>query len=131
MPQCQHGEKTFREGVGKTGKPYKAWFCPAPKGTPDQCPPEWVNDNASPEKKFDDGMDQLAAIEKQRKEVEGKTRTQVVKSLIAAGAKFCPESVEVANRWTRYCLDGKLPTAPPVASHTASANEIRPEDVPF
>lgn len=40
-PQCAHGERTFREGDGPKGH-WKAWFCPTPKGTPDQCSPEWV-----------------------------------------------------------------------------------------
>jgi hypothetical protein len=40
--QCVHGAMTFREGVGKqSGKPYKAFFCPAPKGS-NQCSPEFV-----------------------------------------------------------------------------------------
>lgn len=40
-PQCAHGERTFREGDGPKGH-WQAWFCPTPKGTPDQCSPEWV-----------------------------------------------------------------------------------------
>ena len=40
---CIHGDMTFREGVSKTsGKPYRAFFCPAPKGTPNQCAPEFL-----------------------------------------------------------------------------------------
>jgi hypothetical protein len=40
--QCIHGAMTFREGVGKaSGKPYKAWFCSAPRGD-NQCAPEFV-----------------------------------------------------------------------------------------
>ena len=40
--RCAHGEMTYREGVGKgSGKPYKAYFCPAPRGT-NQCAPEFV-----------------------------------------------------------------------------------------
>jgi hypothetical protein len=35
-PQCQHGEKVYRTGTGSKG-PWRAWFCPSPKGTPDQC----------------------------------------------------------------------------------------------
>ena len=39
--QCAHGEMTFRSGVSqKTGKPWKAFFCPAPKGQ--QCDAQWV-----------------------------------------------------------------------------------------
>lgn len=34
--QCAHGLMTKREGQGPYG-PYKAFMCPTPKGTPDQC----------------------------------------------------------------------------------------------
>lgn len=40
-PVCQHGPKQYKEGMGAKGK-WRAYFCPAPKGTPDQCPPEWM-----------------------------------------------------------------------------------------
>lgn len=40
--QCVHGAMTYREGTGKaSGKPYKAYFCPAPRGTV-QCDPEFL-----------------------------------------------------------------------------------------
>lgn len=40
---CKHGPMTFRNGTSKkTGKPYSAYFCPSPQGTPDQCSPEFV-----------------------------------------------------------------------------------------
>lgn len=40
---CTHGVMTYREGTSNaTGKPYKAYFCPAPRGT-NQCKPEFVN----------------------------------------------------------------------------------------
>lgn len=39
---CIHGPMTYREGVGKqSGKPYKAYFCAAPKGSA-QCSPEFL-----------------------------------------------------------------------------------------
>lgn len=42
-PTCKHGAMTYREGVSsKTGKAWKAWMCPAPKGTPDQCPADFI-----------------------------------------------------------------------------------------
>jgi len=45
VPQCPHGPMTPRSGSGAKG-PWKAWFCPTPKGTPDQCvkpvSPQWV-----------------------------------------------------------------------------------------
>jgi hypothetical protein len=40
-PQCQHGEKVYRSGVGKNG-PWTAWFCPSPKGTPGQCKAQFL-----------------------------------------------------------------------------------------
>lgn len=42
-PTCKHGAMTYREGMSqKTGKPWRAWMCPAPKGTPDQCPADFL-----------------------------------------------------------------------------------------
>lgn len=42
-PTCKHGQMVYKEGVSqKTGKPWKAWMCPAPKGTPDQCPADFI-----------------------------------------------------------------------------------------
>lgn len=35
-PQCAHGPRVGRSGVGAKG-PWKAWFCNTPKGAPDQC----------------------------------------------------------------------------------------------
>jgi len=40
-PQCKHGARIHRTGTGKTGKQWSAWFCPTPKGTEDQCEPQW------------------------------------------------------------------------------------------
>lgn len=41
--QCAHGEMVFRSGVSqKNGKPWKGFFCPTPKGTPDQCQAEFI-----------------------------------------------------------------------------------------
>lgn len=34
---CHHGQMVFKTGTNKFGKPYQAYFCPSPKGTPDQC----------------------------------------------------------------------------------------------
>ena len=44
IPSCQHGPRTPRGGVGAKG-PWKAWFCPTPKGTPGQCDAVWVQKN--------------------------------------------------------------------------------------
>lgn len=38
---CKHGEMTFRNGTSAKG-PWKGHFCPSPKGTPDQCEPQFV-----------------------------------------------------------------------------------------
>jgi hypothetical protein len=38
---CKHGEMTFRTGQSAKG-PWKGYFCPSPKGTPDQCEPQFV-----------------------------------------------------------------------------------------
>lgn len=42
--QCIHGPMTKREGTGQWG-PYKAYYCPTPKGTPDQCKPIYIKPN--------------------------------------------------------------------------------------
>ena len=41
---CKHGEMSKRTGSGPKG-PWKAFMCPSPKGTPDQCEPIWVRRN--------------------------------------------------------------------------------------
>ena len=41
---CKHGEMSKRTGSGPKG-PWKAFMCPSPKGTPDQCEPVWVRRN--------------------------------------------------------------------------------------
>lgn len=42
-PQCQHGAKTYKTGVAKsTGREWRAWMCPSPQGTPDQCAPDFL-----------------------------------------------------------------------------------------
>jgi len=41
---CKHGEMTKRTGTGAKG-PWKAFMCPSPKGTPDQCDPQWIRRN--------------------------------------------------------------------------------------
>lgn len=42
MQQCAHGDMTPRTGSGAKG-PWRGWFCPTPKGTPDQCKAIFVN----------------------------------------------------------------------------------------
>lgn len=43
VKSCVHGAMTYREGTSNsTGKAYKAYFCPAPRGA-NQCRPEFVN----------------------------------------------------------------------------------------
>lgn len=41
---CNHGEMTRRSGQGAKG-PWKAYMCPSPKGTPDQCDPVFLRRN--------------------------------------------------------------------------------------
>jgi hypothetical protein len=53
VPSCKHGPRVPISKVGTDGKPYKGWFCSAPKDTPkaDKCKnnyatqgtPEWNN----------------------------------------------------------------------------------------
>jgi len=38
---CKHGDMTFRTGQSAKG-PWKGYFCPSPKGTPDQCEPQFI-----------------------------------------------------------------------------------------
>lgn len=38
---CSHGTMVTRKGSGAKGE-WKGYFCPTPKGTPDQCQPQWV-----------------------------------------------------------------------------------------
>jgi hypothetical protein len=39
---CKHGQLTWRESKPGAPKAWKGWFCPSPKGTPDQCEPKFV-----------------------------------------------------------------------------------------
>jgi hypothetical protein len=41
VPSCSHGQKNAKSGASAKG-PWRAWMCPAPKGTPGQCEPDWV-----------------------------------------------------------------------------------------
>lgn len=41
---CKHGAMQARTGAGAKG-PWKAYMCPSPKGTPDQCEPQWIRRN--------------------------------------------------------------------------------------
>ena len=38
---CKHGEMTFRTGQSAKGA-WKGYFCPSPKGTADQCEPQFI-----------------------------------------------------------------------------------------
>jgi hypothetical protein len=44
---CRHGERKIKSGESANG-PWCAAFCPTPKGTPDQCPPIWLNPDGTP-----------------------------------------------------------------------------------
>lgn len=39
---CSHGKMTAIQGMGKDGKPYKGYFCPAPKGAFDKCKNQYI-----------------------------------------------------------------------------------------
>lgn len=40
--ECIHGERVFRESKPGSAKIWKGYFCPSPKGTPNQCEPNFV-----------------------------------------------------------------------------------------
>ena len=40
---CKHGALVWRESKPGAPKQWKGFFCPSPKGTPDQCEPKFVN----------------------------------------------------------------------------------------
>ena len=39
---CKHGTLVWRESKPGAPKAWKGWFCPSPKGTPDQCEPKFL-----------------------------------------------------------------------------------------
>jgi hypothetical protein len=39
---CKHGEMKFVVKTDGPKGPWKAWMCPSPKGTPDQCEPQFI-----------------------------------------------------------------------------------------
>ena len=41
VPSCPHGPRVAKSGNSAKG-PWRAWMCPAPKGDPSQCQPDWV-----------------------------------------------------------------------------------------
>lgn len=45
-PTCIHGPRNAKSGNGAKGE-WKAWMCPTPKGTPNQCQPVWVQKNSA------------------------------------------------------------------------------------
>ena len=38
---CKHGDMNYRESKDPSN-PWKAYMCPSPKGTKDQCDPQWI-----------------------------------------------------------------------------------------
>ena len=38
---CPHGQRTYRSGTSSRGA-WTGYFCPLPKGSPDQCKPEFA-----------------------------------------------------------------------------------------
>jgi len=45
-PVCSHGEMIGRKGSGAKGE-WRGFFCPTPKGTPDQCSPKFAQRNTA------------------------------------------------------------------------------------
>jgi hypothetical protein len=41
-PPCAHGTRTFVQAAPGSGKTWKAWMCPQPKGAVDKCDPQWI-----------------------------------------------------------------------------------------
>lgn len=39
---CKHGAMIPRESKPGAAKPWRGYFCPSPKGTPDQCEPKFL-----------------------------------------------------------------------------------------
>lgn len=39
---CVHGPMVYREAKPGSGKSWRAYFCPTPQGTPNQCKPEFL-----------------------------------------------------------------------------------------
>jgi hypothetical protein len=40
--QCKHGARTYRESKPGATRAWRAYMCPTPKGTPDQCEPNFI-----------------------------------------------------------------------------------------
>lgn len=40
-PTCVHGERIYKEGTSRAGKPYKMWSCPS-RDRNAQCEPQWI-----------------------------------------------------------------------------------------
>jgi len=45
--QCAHGDMVPRKGTNSRG-PWRGWYCPTPKGAPDQCKPVYVDREKQP-----------------------------------------------------------------------------------
>ena len=123
MSQCEHGERIFREGTSKEGKPWRAWFCPS-KDRANQCKPEWVKSD-NPVQNFKADLDSDLAKDKDDKI----TRTAIAKSLIESGAKFGPEALIQAGAWFSWCKTGTTPQD--AVSSVSDPNEIPVSDIPF
>jgi len=65
---CTHGDRVLREGTSpKSGKPYRAWFCPQPRDSTDQCEPEWEEVKPVNEQILEEMKKQTALLEKMTK----------------------------------------------------------------
>ena len=72
-PSCSHGEMKLRNGV-KDGRPWSGYFCPTPKGTPDQCGPQFIKENKN--------------VSQQIQSQDSKVIIQILKSIDARLAKI-------------------------------------------
>lgn len=141
--QCKHGDMVYREGFSqKTQKPWKGHFCPTPKGTPDQCPPQFIKEQggrqAAPQA-FNNQLNSAQFKDDQKKKDETITRTAVVKSIIERGDKYSVETTIEAAKWVAWILQKPHAPAPPPdmevptqVSGTGATmeREINIEDIP-
>ena len=128
---CKHGEMRFKEGVGAKG-PWKGYFCPTPKGTPDQCKPQFINDKgprATAPQRFEQGMEVDEVRSRQDKKDSMITRLAIAKSLIESCEKHGLESIAEAEKWLAW-VEGR---GQRVATSTTAArtDEVPLSDIPF
>ena len=116
----------YREGVSqKTGKQWKGYFCPTPKGAPDQCAPQFLKDQQGRQAATQNFNNQLNSTEyKEAQTIKDKTitRSAICKSLIERGEKWSPAVQAEAEAWLAW-VENRAPKAMPT-------DEIQIEDIP-